>query len=175
MTQQPMPRQPPPGPQAHPGQPRTPAGPVPSSVALARTLSFVLLGWVVLRTVLTIVLQGTILDSYAAARVEARGDDAFYDYYRNEASPAFTGQTIVAVVLALPVVVAALFYAKRARWAQVLATVFAVLVLVIGLLAFASSSPLWWQLLGLVASLLALAVVVTLFLGPSRAWFGKRS
>lgn len=168
MTQQPFPPQP-------SAQQPAPVGPPPSTVKLARTLAFALLGWAVIRAILTIALQGTILDSYAENRVAARGDDAFYDYYRNEAAPAFVGQSLLSVLLAVPVVLAALFYLKRARWAQVLATVFGVVLVLAGFVVLAASgAPLWWQLLGVVLGLVALGVVVTLYLSPSRAWFGKR-
>ena len=146
-------------------------GGVPPSVRLATQLIYALLAVYVLQTILTLVAKDSLIEAYA----EDRGIDMNTEVGRifaEDGAPAYVPIAIGSLVIfGGLLLLCAVFIARRANWARIVATVLAALNVLGMLLAFVQPSPVWYKLGGIVAGLISLAIIVLLYRSDSNEFF----
>ncbi|KQZ67253.1 hypothetical protein [Nocardioides sp. Root151] len=142
---------------------------LPPSVSLGQKLIYGLVGFMVLRTLLTIVLKDDIIDHYLAARNSSLPREVAED-----GAPAYVAISIISLVIFGGLLAfSAYMFKSGAGWARIVAVVMAVLTVIGGLSAFAQDAPGWFVILNVLAALIALAVIVVLFRPDASEWFRK--
>jgi hypothetical protein len=144
--------------------------PVPSSVRNASYAVWAILVLMVLRTILTFVFKDDLVDAWAEDNASGLPSEVVAD-----GAPNYAAVALVSLVLAAVLALAALNLPKGAKWARVVAIVFAVLSILGVAAAFVAPSLLVLQLVNIIAALLSLAVIILLVTGESNRFFAGAS
>lgn len=145
-----------------------PAGEAPPSVRTASVLLWVLVGLIAVRTLTTIVLFDDLIDAYAEGDASAGlPRDAVED-----AAPAYVSTAVFTfVVLGGLLALCAVYVRRAAGWARIVATMFASLAALAGLLVLLQPSTPLFTVLGLLNAAVAVAVVVQLYSRSANDFF----
>jgi hypothetical protein len=146
------------------------SGAVPSVITIATALVWTLVGLFVLRAVLTYALFDSLMDSWVDSRSAGLPREILEEGAPQYKSIGLASAVVIGGVLAA----AAVFLARGAGWARIVATIFGVLGFLGGLLVLAQPAPAWYKLLGLIVAAVALAVVVMLWT-PTASGFFRQS
>ena len=150
------------------------AGGVAPSVRLATLLIYALLALYVLQTILTIAAKDSLIEAYA----QDQGIDMNSEVGRTlaeDGAPAYTAIAIGSLIIfGGLLLLCAVFIARRANWARIVATVLAALNVLGMLLTFAQPSPGWYKVGTILAGLISLAIIVLLYRSDSNEFFRGR-
>ena len=142
--------------------------PVPASVRNATLAVWALLALLVIRVILTFAFADDLLDAYV-------GDSAYLKSLprelAEEAAPKYPAVAIGVLVIGAVLAFAAVNLGKRARWARVLAVVFAALSLLGVVVSLIAPSIAVLLINNIIVGLLAAAVIVLLFSGDANRYF----
>lgn len=141
--------------------------PVPNPVKYAAYAVWAIAALVVLRVILTIALHDDLLDAYAGP------DWAFSREMLEDAAPAYTPVALISLVLVAVLAAAAFFLPKAAKWARVVAFVFASLSVLGVVLAVIAPSIGVLYAVNVVVGLLSVAVIVLLAMPESSRFFSS--
>jgi glucose-6-phosphate-specific signal transduction histidine kinase len=142
------------------------AGTAPSSVRTAALLVYALVGLAVIRTIIAIVAEDTLIDAYVES-----GDSSVNTEFARDAAPAYIPIAIGSLVIfGGLMLLTAYFFTKGKSWARITAIVICVLGVLVGLVSFLQPAPVWYQLLGVLSGLLSLGVIVMLLRADARAF-----
>lgn len=144
---------------------------VPASVRNATLAVWALLALLVIRVILTFAFADELLDAYV-------GDSAYLKSLPRElaeqAAPKYSAVAIGVLVIGAVLAFAAINLGKRARWARVLAVVFAALALLGVVVSLIAPTIAVLLIINIVVGLLAAAVIVLLFTGDANTFFATR-
>jgi hypothetical protein len=144
---------------------------VPASVRNATLAVWALLALLVIRVILTFAFADELLDAYV-------GDSAYLKSLprelAEEAAPKYSAVAIGVLVIGAVLAFAAVNLGKRARWARVLAVVFAALALLGVVVSLIAPSIAVLLIINVVVGLLAAAVIVLLFTGDANTFFARQ-
>ena len=143
-------------------------GAPPKSVRTAATLVYAIIAIAVLRTILTIVFQDSLIEAFA----ESQGINP---EVAKETAPEYTSLAIIGLLIFGGLMAwLTVMFLKGRNWARIVATVIAVLNVLGGLIGLLQAAPLWYQLLGLLSAILAVGVIVMLWRRDSKEFFAPR-
>ena len=146
-----------------------PAAAVPPAVRTASMLLWVLVALMAVRTLVTIVLLDDLVDAYAES---LRGGAALPRDVVADGAPAYVPVALFSLfVFGGLLGLCAAFVKRGAAWARIVATMFASLAALGGLLVLLQPSTVLFTLLGVLSAAVAVAAVVLLFSGPAKAFF----
>ncbi|MDQ3463907.1 MAG: hypothetical protein M3500_04205 [Actinomycetota bacterium] len=149
-----------------------PASEIPPSVRNAALLLWTLVGLMVVRTVLTIVFLDDLLGAYANG---LDGGAAPPPDIASDRTPAYVPIAVTTlVVLGGLLAVCAVFVPRAAGWTRVVATMFASLAALAGLLVLLQPTTPLFTLLGVLNGVVAVTAVVLLFSRTSNAYFREQ-
>jgi hypothetical protein len=138
----------------------------PSSVRNATLAVWALLALVVLRAILTVVLEDDLIDAWVEST-----DSTLPRELVEGGAPKYTAISIGVLVIGLILAVAAANLSKRAKWARVLVYVFASLSLVGIVLSFLAPSIAVLMVINALVAVLSIAAIVLLSTGESKRFF----
>jgi hypothetical protein len=142
--------------------------PAPSAVRYATAAVWAILALAVLRTILTVVFKDDLIDAWIDDRPSAR---VLPREFLADEAPRYVGAALFSLGVAVPLALAAVALPKGARWARIVAIIFALLCLLGVALAFlAPSLPILW-IINVLVALGSIAAVVGLFTSDSRRFF----
>ncbi len=144
---------------------------VPAAVRNATLAVWALLALLVIRVILTFAFAEELIDAYV-------GDSAYLKSLPRElaedAAPKYSAVAIVVLVIGAVLAFAAVNLGRRARWARVLAVVFAALALLGVVVSVIAPTIPVLLIINIVVGLLAVAVIVLLFSGDANRFFAKQ-
>jgi hypothetical protein len=144
---------------------------VPQPVRNATLAIWAILALEVLRVIITLAFPDALLDAW----VNRDGGSPGLPRELAEASaPAYTGVAIAVLVFGVLLAVVALNLPKAARWAQIVAIVFAVLNLLGAIAGLVAPTIAVLLIINVVVGLLAVAVVVLLLTPASNGFFAAK-
>lgn len=144
--------------------------PVPSSVRNASYAVWAILVLMLLRTILTLVFKDDLVDAWVDDRSSTLPREVIAD-----GAPNYVAVALISLALAVVLALAALNLPKAAKWARVVAIVFAVLSILGVVAAFVAPSLLVIQIINVIVGLLSIAVIVLLLTSESRRFFAEAS
>jgi len=138
------------------------------------TIMYGLIAVLVLQTILAIIAKDTLIESYA----KTRNLDVSREIDRTLAesgAPAYVAIALGSLVIFGGLLaLCAVFLARGANWARIVATVIAALN-VLGLVGvFVQPAPAWYKILGVLSGLLGLGLLVLLYRSDASAFFRGR-
>ncbi|MGB3437342.1 MAG: hypothetical protein WBA97_01210 [Actinophytocola sp.] len=141
--------------------------PVPQSIRRATLAVWALLALLVLRTILTFAFHDALVDAYV-------GDNALPRELAEENAPRYSAVAIGVLIIGAVLAFAAINLAKGARWARVVAIVFAALSLLGVVVSLIAPTIAVLLIINILVGLLALAVIILLSTGDAGRHFAKR-
>jgi len=149
----------------------TPPSVVPQSVRNATLAVWAMLGLLVLRAILTFAFADDLLDAYI-------GDNETRKALPRElveaAAPSYSGVAIGVLIIGAVLAFAALNLGKAARWARVVAVIFAALSLLGVVVSLLAPTIAVLLVINILVGLLAVAVIVLVFSGEANRFFAAR-
>lgn len=139
---------------------------VPQSVRRATLAVWAMLALLVLRTILTFVFHDDLVDAWV-------GDRAMPRQFAEEGAPRYSAVAIGVLVIGVILAFAAINLAKGARWARVVAIIFAALSLLGVAVSLLAPTIAVVLVINIVVGLLALAVIILLSTGETSRHFAK--
>jgi hypothetical protein len=139
---------------------------VPQSVRRATLAVWALLALLVLRAILTFAFHDALVDAWV-------GDRALPRQLAEEGAPRYSAVAIGVLVIGAVLAFAAINLAKGARWARVVAIVFAALSLLGVVVSLIAPTIAVLLVINIVVGLLALAVIILLSTGDTSRHFAK--
>lgn len=145
------------------------AAPAPQSVRTAAMLLWALVGLMAVRTLTTIVLFDDLLDAYAE---QVDGAQALPADGVAEAAPAYVSTAVFTLVVFGGLLALCAVHVRRAAgWARIVATMFASLAALAGLLVLLQPSTPLFTVLGLLNAAVAVAAVWQLYSRSANEFF----
>jgi hypothetical protein len=143
---------------------------VPQSVRTAVLAVWGILGLLLIRTILTFVFADDLVDAWI-------GDDGYWATVPRElaeaAAPRYSAVAIGVLIVAAVLAFAAINLNKAARWARVVALVFAGLTLLGVVVSLIAPTIAVLLVINILTGLLSVAVIVLLFTGDANRFFAK--
>jgi hypothetical protein len=143
---------------------------VPQPVKLATTAVWAVLGLLVLRAILTFVFADQLLDAWIGDNATAR---AMPRELAEEGAPKYAAVAIGVLVIGAVLALAAVNLSKGARWARVVAIVFAALTVIGVVVSLIAPSIAVLVVLNIVVGVLALATIWLLVSQEASAFFAR--
>jgi hypothetical protein len=143
---------------------------VPQPVRNATLAVWALLGLLVLRVVLTLAFSDALLDAYIEDKETRK---ALPRELAEAAAPNYAGVAIGVLVVGAVLAFAALNLSKGARWARVVAVIFAALTLLGVVASVIVPTIAVLLIINILVGLLAVAVIVLVFSGEANRFFAK--
>ena len=143
---------------------------VPQPDKLATTVVWAVLGLLVLRVILTFVFADDLVDAWIGDNATAK---AMPRELAEAGAPKYTGVAIGVLVIGAVLALAAVNLGKGARWARVVAIVFAALSIVGVVVSLIAPSIAVLIVLNIVVGLLSVATIVLLVRKDSSAFFAR--
>lgn len=143
---------------------------VPKPVKYATTAVWAVLGLLVLRVILTFAFADQLLDAWIDDNATAR---ALSRELAEASAPKYTGVAIGVLVIGAVLAFAAVNLGKGARWARVVAIVFAALSVIGVVVSLIAPSIVVLVVLNVVVGLLSLAIIWLLLQKESSAFFAR--
>lgn len=143
---------------------------VPRSVRNATIAVWAILALLVLRVILTVAMNDELVDAYVD------GNESLKSLPREfavDAAPRYTAVAIVVLVLGTVLALAAANLGKAARWARVVAIVFAVLCVLGAVVSVIAPTIPLLLVINVVVGLLSAAVIVLLCTGDANRFFAR--
>ncbi len=144
---------------------------VPQSVRNATLAVWAMLGLLVLRVILTFAFSDDLIDAYIGDN-ESRM--ALPRELAEAAAPSYTGVAIGVLIVGAVLAFAALNLGKGARWARVVAVVFAALSLLGVVASLIVPTIAVLLVINILVGLLSVAVIVLVFSGEANRFFAAR-
>lgn len=142
----------------------------PQSVRNATLAVWAVLALLVLRAVLTVALSDELIDAYVSDHQTLK---AFPREFAVDAAPSYTAVAIVVLVIGAVLAFAAANLGKAARWARVVAIVFAALSLLGVVVSVVTPTIAVLLVINILVGLLSAAVIVLLCTGDANRFFAK--
>lgn len=142
----------------------------PRSVRNATLAVWAMLALLVLRAVLTVVFADELVDAYVDDNETLK---ALPREFAVDAAPRYTAVAIGVLVIGAVLAFAAANLGKGARWARVVAIVFASLGLLGVVVSLIAPTILVLLVINIVVGLLSVAVIVLLCTGDANRFFAK--
>lgn len=139
---------------------------VPQSVRRATLAVWAMLALLVLRTILTFAFHDDLVDAWV-------GDRGLPRELAEEGAPRYSAVAIGVLVIGAVLAYAAINLGKGARWARVVAIVFAALSLLGVAVSLLAPTILVLLVINVLVGLLALAVIILLSTGETSRHFAK--
>lgn len=143
---------------------------VPQPVRIAVLVVWGILGLLLLRTILTFVFADDLVDAWIA-------DSQYWKSVPRElaesAAPRYSAVAIGVLVVAAVLAFTAIHLNKAARWARVVALVFAALTLLGVVVSLIAPTIPLLLIINVVAGLLSVAAMVLLLTGDANRFFAK--
>jgi hypothetical protein len=143
---------------------------VPQPVKLATMAVWAVLGLLVLRVILTFVFADELLDAWIEDNATAR---AMSREFAEDGAPKYSAVAIGVLVIGAVLALAAVNLGKGARWARVVAIVFAALTVVGVVVSLIAPSIVVLVVLNIVVGVLALATIWLLVSQEASAFFAR--
>lgn len=143
---------------------------VPAAVRNATLAVWALLGLLVLRVILTFAFADDLVEAYLD---DNPGWQAMPREMAEAAAPNYSAVAIGVLVMGAVLAFAAANLGKAARWARVVAVVFAALTLLGVVVSLIAPTIALLLIINLVVGLLAVAAIVLLFSGDANRFFAK--
>lgn len=143
---------------------------LPQPVKLATTAVWAVLGLLVLRTILTFVFADDLLDAWIDGNSTAK---ALPRQLAENSAPKYSAVAIGVLVIGAVLAMAAINLAKGARWARVVAIVFAALTIVGVVVSLIAPSIAVLVVLNIVVGVLAIATIGLLVTKEASAFFAR--
>lgn len=140
---------------------------VPQSLRLATLAVWAMLALLVLRAILTFAFHDDLVDAWV-------GDRALPRELAEEGAPRYSAVAIGVLVVGAVLAFAAMNLAKGARWARVVAIVFAALSLLGVAVSLVAPTITVLLVVNIVVGLLALAVIILLSTGDTSRHFARK-
>jgi hypothetical protein len=141
---------------------------VPQPVRTATLAVWALLALLLLRTVLTFVFTDELVDAWIDGNESAK---LLPRELAESSAPRYSAVAIGVLVVGIVLAFAAINLRKAARWARVVAVVFAALSLLGVVVSLIAPTILVLLIINIVVGLLAVAVIVLLFTGDANRFF----
>jgi hypothetical protein len=138
----------------------------PSSVRNAALAVWAILALVILRAILTVVLEDDLIDAWVE-----QSNSTLPRELLAEGAPKYTAISIGVLVIGAVLALAAANLSKRAKWARVLVYVFASLSLLGIALSFLAPSIAVLMVINALVAVLSVAAIVLLSTGESNRFF----
>lgn len=142
----------------------------PRPVRIATLAIWAILGLLVLRTILTLVFTDELIDAYVADNETLK---AMPRSFAENAAPRYTAVAIGVLIVGAVLVLAALNLGRAARWARVVAVVFAGLSLLGVVVSVIAPTIPVLLVINIVVGLLEIAVIVSLFTRDANQFFAR--
>lgn len=140
----------------------------PSTLRNAVLLLWVLIGIGLVRVVLTFAMADSLMEHWIE---QYDPEGRFPREMVESAAPAYGGLALVSGALfAAVLALCAIFLARGARWAHVVAIVFGILTALGGAMSLIQPVPVLFTVVFLVTAVVAIAALVFLFAAPTRAY-----
>lgn len=143
---------------------------VPQPVRTATLAVWALLALLLLRTVLTFVFTDELVDAWIDGNESAK---LLPRELAESSAPRYSAVAIGVLVVGIVLAFAAVNLRKAARWARVVAVVFAALSLLGIVVSLIAPTILVLLIINIVVGLLAVAVIVLLFTGAANRFFAS--
>jgi hypothetical protein len=143
---------------------------VPQSVRNATLAVWVMLALLLLRTVLTFVFTDQLVDAWISDNESAK---QLPRELAEAGAPRYSAVAIGVLIVGIVLALAAINLRKAARWARVVAVIFAALSLLGVVVSLIAPTILVLLIINLVVGLLAVAVIVLLFTGDANRFFAS--
>lgn len=144
--------------------------PAPQSVRNATLAVWAVLALLVLRAVLTVVFSDELVDAYIGDNATLK---ALPREFAVDAAPRYTAVAIGVLVIGAVLAFAALNLGKAARWARVVAIVFASLSLLGVVVSVIAPTIMVLLVINILVGLLSAAVIVLLCTGDANRFFAR--
>lgn len=144
---------------------------VPPSVRNATLAVWAMLGLLVLRVILTFAFADDLVDAYLEDHPTWK---QLPREYAEDAAPAYSAVAIGVLVVGAVLAFAALKLGKGARWARVVAVIFAALSLLGTVVSLIAPTIAVLLIINILVGLLAVAVIVLVFTGEANRFFAAR-
>lgn len=144
---------------------------VPQSVRNATLAVWAMLGLLVLRVILTFAFADDLVDAYLD---EHETWKAMPRELAEDAAPSYSGVAIGVLVIGAVLAFAAVNLHKAARWARVVAVVFAALSLLGVVASLLAPTIAVLLVINILVGLLAVAVIVLVFSSEANRFFAAR-
>lgn len=139
---------------------------VPQSLRRATLAVWAMLALLVVRAILTFVFHDELVDAWV-------GDRALPRELAEAGAPRYSAVAIIVLVVGAVLAFAALNLPKGARWARVVAIVFAALSLLGAVVSLIAPTIAILLVINILVGLLAVAVIVLLSMGDTSRHFAK--
>ena len=143
---------------------------VPQPVRNATLAVWAMLALLLLRTVLTFVFTDELVDAWISDNESAK---LLPRELAESSAPRYSAVAIGVLIVGIVLALAAINLSKAARWARVVAVVFAALSLLGVVVSLIAPTILVLLIINLVVGLLAAAVIVLLFTGEANRFFAS--